>query len=115
MEFKAEYNFRPHKCSKGKNIIVKVLELDKISSKIELEFFASHIWVSNSKLKPYLDPDAEGSQWILLGYIIMKNNHPKLPTFTIFNNKEQYIGYTHQFKNAQQLIIKTILKEKGII
>lgn len=106
---KALYNYRPFRCSKGKNVIADVLTLDKDSS--EIRYKSRHNWVSTKKLKPYLDPDADGNQWIFLNYIIVKNDHPKLPAFTIFNEKEQYVSYVHEFKDSRQLIINKILKQ----
>ena len=102
MKCKALYNYRTNR-SKGKNVIVDILHLDKDDA--EIRYGSCRKYVRTSKLKPYYDPDADGMQWLFLGYMICTQVHPKLPKFTIYNSQDEFVGHTFEFKEARQIVI----------
>ena len=107
---KALYNYRPNR-SKGNDIIVDVAKISTDYSEIMVGQFRPHKkTVVTSRLKPYLDPDADGSQWLFLGYIIMKQNHPKLKPFLVLDTEDNVVDAEFYFSEAKKLVIKTILE-----
>ena len=111
MEFKAEYKLRYNRC-KGENVIIDVLILQENSS--EIRFKNGHKWISTSRLKPYLDPDAEGRNWLFLGYKISEQINPNLMKFAIYDSHNNFVTVTPKFTEAKKIILNRILKEKEI-
>lgn len=110
MELLAEYNYKPYRTSKGNNILVEVLKISDTHAEIkEAHFKSKH--VSLSKLKPYLDPDADGSQWLFLGHTICEQVHPNLIRFAIYESGENsFVRVTPEFSEAKKIIINKILE-----
>lgn len=55
------------------------------------------------KIKLVLDPDADGSQWIFMDYIVTKQSHPKLCAYAIYY-KERWVEICDTLAEAKLLI-----------
>jgi len=106
---KALYKNRNNKLPGG-DVLVDVIKLEEDYAHIKIaeKFFK---WVGISRLKPYLDPDADGDQWIFLDYIIMKQEHPRLLKYAIFDEQENTIGSTNSFLEAKKIILEDALSK----
>lgn len=109
MVYKALYNWRVNR-GKGKNVIVDVQTLEEHYSEITYRGFRK--WVSTSRLKPYYDPDADGTQFLFLGYMICTQVCPSLVKFGIYNPQDEFIGTASTLPEAKQMIINKLLKKE---
>ena len=106
---KALYNYRTNR-SKGKNVIVDILHLDKDDAEIRYE--GCRKYVRTSKLKPYYAPDADGTQWLFLGYMICLQICPSLSKFAIYNAKDDFVEVCSTFTEAKQIVINKLLEDE---
>lgn len=116
---KAVYRLQTSKAP-GIDKEVEVVNLEsKMYAEIEYKDSVGHKykkWVATKKLKPYLDPDADGKQWLFLDYIIMEQDHPKLLKFAVYTQDNRIVDVVDRFLDAKRIIIEDILggKEKHI-
>lgn len=109
---KAEYNHRPNR-SAGTNIIVEVFSIDRDRAEVEFKSCRrGRKSIATSRLKPYLDPDADGSQWLFLGYMIVEQIHPKLARFAIYDKGDNFIKVTDIFPEAKKIVIKEVINSQ---
>lgn len=116
---KAVYSQRPNKTSKAKDILVDVVGFDIKADHFNSSyahikggnFTKSGLWVSIVKLKPYLDPDADGKQWIFLNYIIIEQDHPGLLKYIAYKKDALYPLTHDNFNEIKKIIILDVAKE----
>lgn len=104
---KAIYKYKPCRGCKQVETMAKVIKFsNENDAQIRFGFdFCCRNYVKLSRLFPYPDPDADGRQWLFLGYMIMEENKG---LFSIRKGKGKIESFSYDLKRAKDFILELI-------